>query len=99
MDILQQTDSTKKKSRRPGTGSIKARSKGTYLVRYSGPSANGKRKQVNITVKGSHKYAEQILRDRLEVFFEEGREASEHTPTLPISSLIIKATYTEYHRP
>jgi len=99
MDILQQTDSTKKKSRRPGTGSIKARSKGTYLVRYSVPSANGKRKQVNITVKGSQKYAEQILRDRLEVFFEEGREASEHTPTLPISSLIIKATYTGYHRP
>jgi len=65
MDILQQPDSSKKKSRRPGTGSIKALSKGTYLVRYSVPSANGERKQVNITVKGSQKYAEQMLRDRL----------------------------------
>jgi integrase len=47
-------------------GSIIQRSKGSWQIRYFGPpDANGKRKQVNETVKGLRKDAERVLRERL----------------------------------
>ena len=59
---IQQT-SQPKKSRREGT--VTHRSKGSYQIRYSVANADGKRKQVNETVKGTKKDAEKVLRERL----------------------------------
>ena len=47
------------KSRREGT--VTQRSKGSYQIRYSVADADGKRKQVNETVKGTKKDAEKCL--------------------------------------
>lgn len=51
------------KSRREGT--VTQRSKGSYQIRYSVPESDGKRKQVNESVKGTKKDAEKALRERL----------------------------------
>jgi integrase len=47
-------------------GSIRQRSKGSYQIRYEGPSdGTGKRKFLSETIKGSKKGAERVLRERL----------------------------------
>ena len=47
-------------------GSITQRARGAYQLRYYGPpDANGKRKQINETVRGNSKDAQAMLRDRL----------------------------------
>jgi len=61
MNRIQQT--TAPKSRREGT--VTKRSKGSYQIRYSVADADGERKQVNETVKGTKKDAEKVLRERL----------------------------------
>jgi len=49
-----------------GTGSIRQRSSNSYSVRYYGPpDSNGRRKQVEESVKGTRKTAERVLRERL----------------------------------
>jgi len=53
-------------TRNHGTGSIRKRSANGYSIRYYGlPGADGKRKQVEESVKGTSKTAERVLRDRL----------------------------------
>ena len=61
MDSILQTTTTK--SRRQGT--VTQRYKGSFQLRYTVVDTNGKRKQVNETVKGTKKEAEKILRERL----------------------------------
>ena len=61
MDSILQT--TTPKSRRQGT--VTQRYKGTFQLRYHVVDTNGKRKQVNETVKGTKKEAEKVLRERL----------------------------------
>ena len=61
MNRVQQTSTPK--SRRQGT--VTRRSKGSYRLRYSVFDANGGRKQVNQTVKGTKTNAERVLRERL----------------------------------
>ena len=61
MNRVQQT--TAPKSRREGT--VTQRSKGSYQIRYRVADADGKRRQVNETVKGTKKDAEKVLRERL----------------------------------
>jgi hypothetical protein len=47
-------------------GSLEQRSKGSWRLRYDGPSdARGKRKQITETVRGTKRQAEAVLRDRL----------------------------------
>lgn len=47
-------------------GSVQSRTKGSWRLRYDGPlDATGKRKQVTETVRGTKKFAEDELRDRL----------------------------------
>ncbi len=47
-------------------GSIQQRSKGSWRLRFDGPpNANGVRKQVSKTVRGTRKHAERVLRERL----------------------------------
>ena len=53
-------------NRNYGTGSIRRRSANSYSIRYYGlPDSNGKRTQVEESVKGTKKAAERVLRDRL----------------------------------
>ena len=47
------------------TGSIKQRSKGSWQIRYSTVNAQGERKQINETIRGTKKEAEKILTKRL----------------------------------
>ena len=65
MHILQQTgESNKPGNRRARKGSISQRSKGSYQIRYNVFDANGQRKQVNETFRGSKADAEDLLAER-----------------------------------
>ena len=61
MDRILQTPTPK--SRRQGT--VTQRHKGSFQLRYTVVDTDGKRKQVNETVKGTKKEAEKVLRERL----------------------------------
>lgn len=63
-------------------GSIHQRSKGSYQLRYYGPpDADGKRRQVNETVRGTAKEAQRVLRERLAAI-ENGRYVARDKDTL-----------------
>ena len=47
-------------------GSLEKRSKGSWRLRYDGPTdVNGRRKQVTETVRGTRKEAEKVLGERV----------------------------------
>ena len=63
-------------------GSIQQRSKGSWRLRYDGPpDANGKRKQVTETVRGTKKQADQIMRERMAAL-DSGSYVAKHKETV-----------------
>ena len=77
-------------NRNYGTGSIRQRSASSYSIRYYGlPGTDGKRQQVEESVKGTRKTAERVLRDRLAALdtgdFHSQKESHGQTVLRPVA--------------